>query len=204
LSTSTLSDGDNVTVIGKINNCSLATSSPETFIVITLDRPSAGDDKTISCENDTVTLDGSSLLSNVIFRWSGDLGNNDTVIATIAGTYILTITDIITGCSASDEVTVNPRRACGTNIAMPTAFSPNNDGKNDVYKAVYTSEPDAFELNIYNRWGERVFQTNNINSGWDGKFKGADAPVETYTWWISYTATDGSKKAEIGTFSLLR
>ena len=59
-------------------------------------------------------------------------------------------------------------------------------------------------MRIYNRWGEKLFETKDINSGWDGKYKGADAPLDTYTWWISFTATDGSKKNEIGNFSLLR
>ncbi len=64
-------------------------------------------------------------------------------------------------------------------LLVPTAFSPNNDGVNDVYK-VYAAPVKEFELLIFNRWGQLVYQTNNQFQGWDGKFAGKECENGTY------------------------
>lgn len=69
-----------------------------------------------------------------------------------------------------------------TTMDVPTAFTPNADGTNDI---VYVDGRGIKQLNffkIYNRWGELVFETANIKEGWDGTFKGQKQPIETYVW----------------------
>jgi gliding motility-associated-like protein len=175
-----------------------------TAVVLPLPDVNAGTDKTLPCDNSTVTLDGSSLTFGALYNWSNELGNRDTVSTSEVGSYILVVINQLSGCKASDEVVVFPKSGCGTVLAMPTAFTPNGDGKNDVYKPVYTSTPDNFEIRIFNRWGEKVFETNDINVGWDGTYKDSAATTETYTWTITYTSVGGVIKSEIGTLALLR
>lgn len=64
-------------------------------------------------------------------------------------------------------------------LLVPTAFSPNNDGHNDVYK-VYAAPVREFEMLIFNRWGQLLYQTNNQYQGWDGKFQGKECENGTY------------------------
>jgi gliding motility-associated-like protein len=69
-----------------------------------------------------------------------------------------------------------------TTMDVPTAFTPNADGTNDI---VYVDGRGIKQLNyfkIYNRWGELVFETTNLSEGWDGTFKGQKQPIETYVW----------------------
>jgi gliding motility-associated-like protein len=99
------------------------------------------------------------------------------------------------------EVSYNEQ--CGFDLVMPTAFSPNQDGKNDTYKPVYTGLPSTFEMRIFNRWGEKVFETDDITKGWDGKFKGTTQPMETYVWTVSYTYGQKVQKSIIGNLALL-
>ena len=55
-------------------------------------------------------------------------------------------------------------------ILFPNAFSPNGDGRNDVFKPAYYSSIESFKMEIYNRWGEKMFGTNDIETGWTGFF----------------------------------
>ena len=69
---------------------------------------------------------------------------------------------------------------------MPTAFSPNNDDLNDKV-VIKPSGPVAFEsLNIYNRWGEKVFTSNDINKLWDGMYNGAACEMGVYYYVLRY------------------
>ncbi|OWY26106.1 hypothetical protein BVG80_00510, partial [Sphingobacteriales bacterium TSM_CSM] len=74
----------------------------------------------------------------------------------------------------------------GFNILLPNAFSPNEDGQNDAFSATATFPPTNFYLAVYNRWGQRVFETNNINQGWNGMVNQQPAPVGVYVWYAIY------------------
>jgi gliding motility-associated-like protein len=88
-------------------------------------------------------------------------------------------------------------------IGVPSAFSPNGDGVNDVlYVRGYRIK--AFRLRIYNRWGNLVFETDNKVKGWDGTYKGAPQVEETYAYTLEATFTDGSTIQKAGSISLLR
>jgi gliding motility-associated-like protein len=71
-------------------------------------------------------------------------------------------------------------------LYIPNAFTPNNDGKNDIFRPFGSDiELTAFTMSIYNRWGKLLFNTNNINNGWDGTYKGEKVPIGTYIWRIN-------------------
>ncbi|MEI6695021.1 MAG: gliding motility-associated C-terminal domain-containing protein [Bacteroidota bacterium] len=73
-----------------------------------------------------------------------------------------------------------------TDIWMPNSFTPNGDGLNDVFKGVSATEVKDFNIYIYNRLGQQVFESSNIQIGWDGKFLGNDSPQGVYTFVMTY------------------
>jgi gliding motility-associated-like protein len=71
---------------------------------------------------------------------------------------------------------------------VPSAFTPNNDGKNDVFRVVGVETISKFDLKIYNRWGEVVFATTEKAKGWDGKINGrALSETTMFVYTLNYT-----------------
>ena len=67
---------------------------------------------------------------------------------------------------------------------MPTAFTPNGDGHNDVFRILPGIQFTLQEFDIFNSWGQRVFTTNDISTGWDGAYKGLPADIGVYVYMI--------------------
>lgn len=105
-------------------------------------------------------------------------------------------------CATSDSVTLFPRR--GSTIWVPNVFIP-GDGDNGCFKAVAVGL-HCFEMSIYNRMGQRVFHTKDINEGWDGKWNTVPCPQGAYTYFIRYSdsVTPTSTNSLSGTVTLLR
>jgi len=117
-------------------------------------------------------------------------------------TYVVTSVDS-NGCSAgNDTVTVQISTAC-IYLDIPTAFSPNNDGKNDVFHAL-SQGVTQFEMSVYNRWGELVFSSNDVHDGWNGKYKGTDQPVGVYLYTLKAMLNDGTLIDKKGSVTLIR
>jgi len=92
---------------------------------------------------------------------------------------------------------------------VPNTFTPDADEHNQLFTPVFTSgfSPDNFEMTIFNRWGELIWQSFDHTEGWDGSFglKGLNAPVGTYVWVISFKPKDNDDKLKItGFVNLLR
>lgn len=113
-------------------------------------------------------------------------------------TITLTVTDKF-GCSDSIqkviEVTLLP--------LVPTAFSPNNDHNNDLL-FVKGGPFEKLHLRIYNNWGEMVFETTEQKTGWDGTFKGQDAPIGVYVWVLDVDIYNNKSVRKTGDVTLLR
>lgn len=86
---------------------------------------------------------------------------------------------------------------------LPKAFSPNGDGKNDILY-VRGSGIEVLDLKLYNRWGQVVFETTDVNIGWDGKYKGKEQPMEAYGYVMNVTFIDGTTFFKKGNVTLLR
>ena len=106
------------------------------------------------------------------------------------------------GCVKSDTITINivevPR------IIAPNAFTPNGDGINDVF---YIDANKSFKLRsmkIYNRWGQLVFKTTDINDSWDGTLLGEKLPLGTYIYMIEGIDELQNKVKQGGNISLMR
>jgi len=86
-------------------------------------------------------------------------------------------------CWGMDSIYMEIIRRC---IDAPNAFTPNGDGLNDYFKAVSVCPIKYFHMQIFNRWGETLFESDNITHGWDGKKNGVVVPGDTYVFVISY------------------
>lgn len=114
----------------------------------------------------------------------------------------LTVSDI-RGCTDTASQLINVVRNCY--IAVPSAFTPNNDGLNDFFYPLNAYKARNLKFTVYNRNGERIFFTSNWLNKWDGKFRGQDADAGTYVWTLEYVETDSNKAVrQKGTVILIR
>lgn len=128
-----------------------------------------------------------------------DGSHTPTFVVKTPGTYALTATNV---CGIATRVITVHKGYC--KLAMPSAFTPNRDHQNDVFRVGNPSFIKEFYMAVYNRWGQKVFETSNANTGWDGRFNGLDQPTGTYIWVIRLTDNDGVKVSERGHMQLLR
>lgn len=106
------------------------------------------------------------------------------------------------------EFVVAHFKPIGTNatsgtLLVPTAFSPNGDGLNDLLFAYGTLNSTSLEFEIYNRWGQKVFATTDKNKGWDGTFSGAQCQVGVYAYLVK-AVIDGKSIETHGNITLIR
>jgi gliding motility-associated-like protein len=90
-------------------------------------------------------------------------------------------------------------------VFVPTAFSPEGTGpkKNNVFNAVVNGEK-SFHIEVYNRWGERLWESDNKFETWNGKFESEDCQQDVYMWVVRVTDYKGEEYRYEGTVSLLR
>ncbi len=105
------------------------------------------------------------------------------------------------GCKSSDEVCVEV--TSHYNIYIPNIFTPNGDGLNDVF-LVYGTGLSNFEMIIYDRWGEKLFQSKDQLQGWDGTYKGELSKDDVYTYLVKYQSLDGKKHTKTGHVTLMK
>lgn len=137
------------------------------------------------------------------YNWEFNPAETSSLLGELTdGTYKVTVID---GAGCELELTglvTNESPA----VRFPTAFSPNGDGVNDKFEAVFNCALD-FNMVVYNRWGTVVFFSRSINEGWDGDFEGNPAPSGTYTYDITYGGVlNGTAFTESvrGVFRLMR
>ena len=108
-------------------------------------------------------------------------------------------------CSKSDTVIVRVFDAiCGPpNIFIPNAFSPNGDGENDVLY-VRGSTITSFDFAVFDRWGEKVFETTDLNVGWDGTYKGKLAEPAVFVYYLNAVCGPGQTYFEKGNVTVIR
>jgi gliding motility-associated-like protein len=118
----------------------------------------------------------------------------------VTTTYTVTYTDAF-GCTSTDTVTVDVFAAY--DVWLPDGFSPNGDGTNDVFY-VRGAGIKTLDFVIYDRFGEKVFESTSISDGWDGSFRGEPMNTGIYVWYVKaelYNNTTVSKKGDV---SLIR
>jgi gliding motility-associated-like protein len=158
-----------------------------------------GKDTTI-CEGMTIQLQPTiQNPQGVNYVWNNG-ATTPSIAITQTGIYGLTATNYCG--SKSDEIIIS-KGVC--KIYIPSAFTPNNDGLNDIFRVSFGENITKFRLQVYNRWGGIVFQTNDIHKGWDGKINGLLQSNGVYVWLIIYkTVTDSKEQMMRGTVTLIR
>lgn len=115
--------------------------------------------------------------------------------------FNLTVTDTL-GCIGTSSVLIKVYK--GVTYYIPNAFTPNNDGINDVFKGVAPGIQRTNYFRIYNRLGQLVFENQDINKGWDGRFLGVPQPTAVYVWVIKGVDKSGKTVELKGTVTLIR
>lgn len=87
---------------------------------------------------------------------------------------------------------------------IPNAFSPNGDGRNDIFRVTHIRYQRIIEFKIFNRWGQQVFSDTGNNAGWDGTYNGEPADVGVYNYLIRIVTPEGKQRVYKGNVSLIR
>jgi gliding motility-associated-like protein len=205
-------DGDVVVVVMNSNYQCISGSNTVTSNTITIDIAAppeinavAAEDTIIRGQSTKLTAETNSL--NAIYLW--EPGSSllcavcETTMASpdTATTYYLTITDYITGCVNYDTIFVFV--STEFNVFVPTAFSPNLDGFNDELFVRGTGIKD-FTLDVFDRWGTRLFTGSDPKKGWDGTLNDKPVMAGVYTYYLKYQKYDGEFGELKGNITLVR
>ena len=115
--------------------------------------------------------------------------------------FIVSVKDIA-GCTGYDTVMV--KVFASTTFYIPNAFSPNGDGINEKFRPIAAGIASLDGFRIMNRYGEIVFETNRLNAGWDGTFKGKPQAIGNYVWMIKGKDSNGKVIEMKGNVVLVR
>ena len=168
----------------------------------------AGRDTTITINQplqlNAVDVNNSGFIN---YTWSPALGLNNTLIKNPIAVVSLDITYTVTartadGCEASDDI--NIKVFVKPELYVPTAFTPNNDGLNDVIKVIPVGIKELKYFRIFNRWGELVFSTTDPSSGWNGIYKSQRQNTSVFVWMAEGIDYKGNILQRKGTVTLIR
>ncbi|PWV47511.1 gliding motility-associated-like protein [Chitinophaga sp. S165] len=182
----------------------------DTTMVITVFPPPTADfdySPTKPVENTPITFTNQSSPDAVNFLWEFGDGEGSTLPNPVyqynkTGVYdVYLISRNSAGCQDTAHKQVSA--IVIPLFDIPSAFSPNRDGVNDVF-LVKGFGIAKFNMKIYNRWGQMVFETNDPLLGWDGSFKGAVQPMDAYAFVINVEFSDGTTATKNGSVTLLR
>ena len=137
--------------------------------------------------------------------WWNTGATTRSIVVESHGTYVVRF-KYGQGCINADSIRIQEQPdALPIEMFMPNAFTPNDDGVNDVYPGNKYSDPGSeYNLSIYNRWGEKIFESKSPKVTWDGRYKGNLAPQDVYVFYVKYVACDDQLHWFRGTFTLLR
>lgn len=140
-------------------------------------------------------------------NWNSYLWSNSStqqfITVTEPGLYWLTVSNG-EGCYSTDTIQIFEKN-CITGIYFPTAFTPNHDGRNDVFKPIVHVPLDKYYFAIYNRFGQKVFETTDLNKGWDGTVGSVvQDRGTTFIWFCIYKIAGEAEKKEKGTVVLVK
>jgi gliding motility-associated-like protein len=135
------------------------------------------------------------------YEWSQQISTDQTITVTPnETTWYYVYLDLCSGIVLKDSVLVFVRKP------IPNAFTPNGDGLNDEFRIFGTPIENITKYNfqIFNRWGQKIFETTNIEDAWDGKLNGQYCPAGVYVWEIFYEDNKKTKVTNRGTVMLIR
>lgn len=178
-------------------------SLPFSVIFSELNKFTLGPDSFL-CDTTTLTIDAGQRTA-INYLWQ-DGSNDQTLSVNRSGSYWVQVTDV-NGCTKKDSINVIIQNCEECGLFIPSAFTPNDDGLNDLFK----TRPQCpaiglqnFSLSVYNRWGQLVFMTNDINKGWDGKYKNKGLDQGVYVYLVDYSFKQNKFHHQKGAITLVR
>ncbi|MBX2935331.1 MAG: gliding motility-associated C-terminal domain-containing protein [Ferruginibacter sp.] len=157
------------------------------------------------CLTDTANIIFPPDINNITWNpTTNSVFNNNTLMLYPAQNTVYSITaqrQVNCPILKTTTITVKP---CNKIVFIPNSFTPNNDGLNDIFKATSNWSLQFFNLTIYNRYGNKIFETNNIAQGWDGNFKNTKQPMGGYIYHCTYSFTSGQQQNIKGYFLLIK
>ena len=131
--------------------------------------------------------------------------NSSSITVDAPGSYNVTLTNG-KNCSITDHVKI--KELCITKVFVPNAFTPfNEDDNNDIFLAKGTNVSD-FHMMIFNRWGELMFESFDINHGWDATYKGHEVQIDVYVWKLDWRGNEQgdkyAKNQKLGSVTVIR
>lgn len=161
---------------------------------------------------DTAVVEGEALQLNgnggVSYVWSPPLyltnagTKNPVALPRNSIEYVLTASNEA-GCFGTDTILVKLYYVA-PGFYIPNAFSPNGDGKNDVFRPVLLGMKSLDRFAVYNRWGQMLFSTTTIGQGWDGTFAGKGQDAATFVWYVEGVDYKNNRIKKQGTVILIR
>lgn len=201
-----LPQGSYAVTVTDAKQCSVTASYTLTYnYTLTVD---AGADKSVVTGQVTALNAVASENHGNVYTWSAveGLSCNECASTTLYPTQpvvaLVTVVDA-NGCTATDSVAVNVTQISG--LFIPNAFTPNGDGNNDVLEVFGDNgSTHYFEIMIFDRWGEKVFEANDTRSTWDGSYKGEPVNNGVFIYVAKAVFTDGSSRDYKGSVTVIR
>jgi len=150
------------------------------------------------CSGQIITLDAST--SGAAYLWQNN-STNATFTVTKPGTYWVSVS---LGCETISDTIVIDEKDCEVILEMPNVFTPNGDGVNDVFIPAEYKAIERYNLQIFNRWGSLIYQSNDVSQGWDGTFQGALVADGVYFYIVNYLSTNNDNLQLNGTVTLIK
>ena len=197
-----------LSVLTDINGCPSLTTDAMTLDVTPPIQVSTSPFDTIAYQGDQFQITASSIAN--LYHWTPSTGLSDpnipNPIVTTGAIGDEAIYQVVAstqaGCRGEGYVRIRVYR--GPDIYVPTAFTPNGDGRNDLFLPVPVGIKAYKYFNVYNRWGQLVFTTTNMYTGWDGKLIGKEQNTGTFVWMIQGITKDNKTITKKGTVTLVR
>jgi gliding motility-associated-like protein len=159
------------------------------------------------CTGDSVLFTASEQDSNSRFYWTPDNFFSSGNIYQAWGVvkkdgFVRLDVESKWGCRSSDSVKIDAKPCC--ELFFPNVFSPNNDGRNDLFHPVTQGHHNIASFRVLNRWGQVVYESRNERNGWDGTFNGKPQDVGTYYYYIKFQCSTNEYFEQKGEVLLLR
>jgi len=162
------------------NGCSVSDTSLVMLLAPVLFGDNNLKDSTFCSDKGPLVLDAGPASK---YYWSPSNDTTEKIAITDSGKYTVQITGT-DGCTADKSFTITDY--CTPSLFVPNSFSPDGNSDNDIFLA-YGVNIASFSMRIYNRWGERLFSSNNLDKGWDGRFRDNYCATGIYIYIIEYS-----------------
>lgn len=177
-------------------------ASKDTVIVTNVFTPrriNLGADTTICDDAPHILNAGQGFAS---YEWSTGAITSQ-IDVTVPGTYWVEVSDV-TGCVSKDTINIKGVIQCKKAIYFPKAFTPNEDNLNDLFRPGVYGVLKKYHLEVYNRWGQKIFESNDPGKGWDGRIGGSKQSTANFVWFATYQFEGELPASAKGTVVLIR